>query len=174
MRVSWSTGATGSSTTITVQPGQSADVTLTAKNRFDGIILTATRRFSSGPATLRTLYATSTLQSVAVFFDGHRVSANVNASAMLPSGCFITSVAGQELTIGGPAPGTPLGIPEATADRGNRGFTIIRTAYGPGELDVLARAWHDGLSAVRVRPVYTVLEPPGIDCNSGGSTQAIP
>lgn len=170
----WSTGATGPGSTLTLQAGQSADVTLTATNRFDGITLSTTRRFSGGPATARTLYAMSTLESSASFFDGHRVSANINSAAQLPSGCFITGVAGQELTIGGATPWMPYGTPEASADRRNRGFTITRTAFGPGDLDVLARAWHDGLSAVRVRPVYFVLEPPGVDCNASGFTQASP
>jgi hypothetical protein len=170
----WSTGTSGRTATITPQVGQVLDVTITAVNRSDNITLSASRRFVGGPATPRLLFANSTLQSFAVFLDGHRVSANINTGAALPAGCFITGVAGQELTIGGIAPGSPFGIPEASVDRRNRGFTITRSAFGPGELDVLARAWHDGLSAVRVRPVYFVLEPPGVDCNASGFTQTTP
>jgi hypothetical protein len=170
----WSTGATGATTSLTVSPGQTINLSLTAVNRLDGMTLTATRQFVATPTTARTLYATTTLESWARFLDGHRVSANVNSMATLPAGCFVTGVAGQELTVGGANAGAPFGIPAAVVDRGNRGFTVTRTGFGPVSLDVLVTAWHDGAHAIRVRPVYFVQEPGGVDCNSSGFTQATP
>lgn len=120
------------------------------------------------------MFATTSLASWATFLDGHRVSATINPGATLPAGCFITGVAGQELTVGGAAVGSPFGVPGAVVNYSNRGFTVMRTAFGPVSLDVLVTAWHDGASAIRVRPVYFVQEPAGVDCNSGGSTQATP
>ena len=171
---SWSTGDLGETTSINLMPGESLTVELTAKNRFDGMTLTASRTIVAVPMTARTLFANTTLGSFATFLDGHRISSMMNAGATLPAGCFVTGVAGQELVVGGPTPGAAFGTPVATANRGNRGFSVIRTAFGSQNLDVLVTGWHDGFSAIKVRPVYFVQEPSGIDCNSGGATQATP
>jgi hypothetical protein len=170
----WSTGATGPTTSFTLSPGQVMDISLTAVNRLDSMTLTASRQFVATATTARTLYATTTLESWAKFLDGHRISATVNPMATLPAGCFVTGVAGQELTVGGGNAGTPFGIPAAVVDRGNRGFTVTRTAFGPVSLDALVTAWHDGAHAIRVRPAYFVEEPAGVDCNASGFTQATP
>ena len=170
----WSTGATGPTTSLSLSPGQTLNIVLTAVNKLDRVQLTATRQFIATPTTSRTLYATTTIESRPKFLDGHRISAMINAGATLPAGCFFAGVAGQELTVGGSNPGTPSGSPAAVVNRGNRGFNVTRTAFGPVNLDVLVTAWHDGAHAIRVRPVYFVQEPAGVDCNSGGFTQASP
>jgi hypothetical protein len=173
-KFTWSSGATGPVTSFALSPGQTVNLSLTAVNRLDGMTLTASRQFIATPTTARTLYATTTIESWAKFLDGHRISRMVNPMATLPSGCFVTGVAGQELTVGGNDAGAPFGIPAAVVNRGNRGFTVTRTAFGPLNLDVLVTAWHDGAHAIRVRPVYFVQESGGVDCNSGGFTQSTP
>lgn len=170
----WVPGGSGQSATITLTPGQTISVSLTAVNKVDGTTLAAARTFTAAPTTARTLFATETIASWATFFDGHRLSANINGGATLPAGCFITGVAAQELLVGGPTPGAPWGLPSPTADYGNRGFSVARTAFGPENLDVLVTAWHDGFSSIRVRPVYFVAEPAGVDCNASGGTQTMP
>lgn len=170
----WSTGSTADTESLTLASGQALTVSLTATNRLDGSTLTANRELIGGPTSTRTLYATTTIESWASFLDGHRISSNTNFGAMLPAGCTIRGVAGQELTVGGATPGSPWGIPHETVDNGNRGFSVTRTAFGPQNLDVLVTAWHDGFSAIRVRPVYFVQQPPGVDCNTGGLTQSTP
>jgi len=170
----WSTGSTGPTTSLSLSPGQTLNIVLTAINKFDRVRLTATRQFVAISTTTRTLYATTTIESRPKFLDGHRVSAMINAGATLPAGCFFAGAAGQELTTGGSNPGSPYASPATVVNRGNRGFNVTRTAFGPMNLDLLVTAWHDGANAIRVRPVYFVEEPAGVDCNSGGFTQAAP
>ncbi len=171
---SWTTGAAGSSITLNLQPGQSLTVGVTAVNRNDRSTLAASRPFSALPTTSRTLFATATVESWASFLDGHRLDRSVNVGATLPAGCYLTGAAGQEETIGGPVPGSAFGAPVPVANYANRGFTVSRTGSSPQSLDVLVHAWHDGFSAVRVRPAYFVQETAGVDCNSGGATQTTP
>jgi hypothetical protein len=37
-------------------------------------------------------------------------------------------------------------------------------------LSVLARVWHSGVNAIRVRIHYVIAEPEGVDANVGGAT----
>lgn len=168
----WSTGSTAETIILEVHEGEALTVSLTATNLLDGSTLTANRQIVGGPTNTRILYSTVKGESWSTFFDGHRIS--FTAMGTLPAGCMVTAVYGQELLVGGPTPGAPIGTIHESVDHGNRGFSVYRTAFGPQNLDVLVTAWHDGLSSIRVRPAYSVQQPPGVDCNSGGTTQTSP
>ena len=171
----WSTGATGTPTSLTLSPGQILNISVNAVNRLDGRTLTATRQFIAAPARARTLYATSIIESWSTFFDG--APASVRPSMQAP---ICRPAASSRVLPGTSSPSEERtrwhapGIAGAVIDRGNRGFTVTRTAFGLESLDVLVTACHNGGSAIRVRPVYFVQEPAGVDCNSGGATQGIP
>ena len=61
-----------------------------------------------------------------------------------------------------PSPGE---TPKTTLDKGNVGFTVSRPAgVSAASLEAIVHDWYDGSSAVRVKPVYDVVQPAGVDC----------
>jgi hypothetical protein len=112
---------------------------------------------------LRTLGSERVVADWATFLNGGRHDRIVNAGARMPIGCKVTRVLGVLVDSSGvPEPGR---VPKQSDDAGSHGFTINRDeTLDTNDLQVTVHQWHDGLSAVRTRPVYVVEQPAGTDC----------
>ena len=115
----------------------------------------------------RTMFSTALIGHWATFLDGGKNNDPVNVGITMPAGCIVQSVSGVQYDKGG----NIIPPTAATADNGGSGYTITSTATLPNGLDTNVHTWHNGVSGVFVRVVYTVSQPPGTDCAVPGSTQ---
>lgn len=136
---------------------------------------TASVTVSTIPTHDRVLFSRNLVSSFASFLDGQRVDRVLDEGLTTRAGCNVREVLGQEYVKNSNGNVVPFGAPVAQSDSGNRGFSVSRPsgwagnqqAIPPEGLSAYVHAWHDGLSSVRVRPVYVIDEPAGIDCLTG-------
>jgi hypothetical protein len=140
-----------------------------------GSTRSAEARVFTAPTQRRVLFSNNMVTAFATFFDGRRLNQVLNSNLVFPDGCSVVDVSGQEYTKNAAGQIVPLGTPLAVNNWPNRGFTITRpdlSSLGnrpirPNEMAVHVHAWHDGVSAVRVRPVYLVDQTAGVNCRNG-------
>ena len=84
----------------------------------------------------------------------------------MPQACIVQNVQGLLLCESNGTVGVCAGeVPQKSADRKTHGFTISRVAgISSNGLDVNIHQWHDGLSAVRTKAVYDIIQPAGVNC----------
>lgn len=172
----WTVISTSQTATLVLPPGvTSREYSATVTEAGTGHTRTAYATVFGQPSHQRVLYSRDMVASWATFFDGHKIARVLNEDQGTRAGCSVRQVLGQEY-VRGPAGGlVPFGVPVQEADRGDRGFTVLRPSgwlgnqqsIPPEGLSVYVHAWHDGLSAVWVRPVYVFDEPFGVDCMTG-------
>jgi hypothetical protein len=143
------------------------DVEVSAVDSFDGTMLTAKHRIevvsSESEPTIRTFQWTSYVVDFPTFLNGGRHDRIINAGIEMPTDCDVAEVLGLLVDKNGRAAAGD--IPESSADRGDRGFTIVRLFGRPGNhLEAVVHHWHGALNAVRTKVVYKVVQPPGVDC----------
>jgi hypothetical protein len=173
-RYQWDSGEiTRSITANAGGPGSRAH-TVTITNMLDGSSLSTSLTVVFSGAHLRRIYSDELVSEWATFFNGKRVDRPVNTGAALPVGCSVNALLGLEYVLQNGNP-VPRGVPVSSKDNGNNGFTILRPGgLNARALDAVAHVWHDGFSAIRVRVVYEVWEPDGVDCVVAGVTRASP
>lgn len=170
----WDTGETGGTLSAVAPSTGNRTHVVTARNAIDGTEMRASHVIVTQPVRLRRIYSAELVSEWATFFNGKRVDRLINIGRQLPRGCSIFDVRALEYReIGGIV--QPYGLPVASKDNGNSGYTVFR----PGgvtarSLDAVAHVWHDGYSSIRLRVVYDVLEPFGVDSLQGGGTIAVP
>ena len=156
----------GRTLSIKMSTATPMDVVLVATDRVDGNRLSASHHLelvATLPVlTQRRLFSTETVADWATFFNGGRHNRPINREKSMPQGCSVESVRGILMEASGPVAGEK---PEVTINRGNKGFTVTRTpAISNERLDVDVHQWHDGLTGVKTKAVYDILQPDGVVC----------
>ncbi len=168
--------STSASVALVIPPGVATRTFLaTVTEVATGVRRTATATVMTTPTHTRTLFARDVVTSFASFLDGHRVDVMLNDDFATTPGCNVREVLGQEYVRDAAGNIVLFGAPVAEFDGANRGFRVSRPttwfsnqqSIPPEGLGVFVHAWHDGFSAVRVRPVYVFDEPNGVDCMTG-------
>lgn len=168
--------ATSQTASLTLPPGfNSREYSVTVSEVGTGITRTASATVFGQSSHQRTLFSRAMIASWATFLDGHKVARVLNEDMLAPPGCSVRQVLGQEYVRGPGGVLVPFGVPVQEADDGDRGFTVLRPtgwlgnqqSIPPDALSAYVHAWHDGFSAIWVRPVYVFDEPAGVDCLTG-------
>jgi subtilisin family serine protease len=167
----WDTGETTPSIVVVAQASGQRTHTVDVTNPVDKTVLRATHTIRFTGSHRRLLYSETLISEWASWGIGKRVNHVVNERQFLPGGCSILGVFGQEYRMRDGVL-VPWGVPLGQVKNNSNGFEIHR----PGGLSVnalktVAHVWHDGLSSIRVRVVYDVSEPDGVDCNVAGVTR---
>jgi hypothetical protein len=123
------------------------------------------------------LYSTDWVLEYPVFFDGNRLDRTLNGDLLMPPGCSVTMLQGVKVCHPDLNGGWRIcsGVAASQNRSDSWGFIASRDpAASPRDLTANIHVWHDGWSEIRVRAVYTVFQPAGVDCSVAGKTQLTP
>lgn len=167
--VRWNTGQTTRSATFTAGPSGTVTHSVVVTNPIDRTAIGAQRAVTVGPSHKRILYSEPAIVRYPPRpFKGGVYDVKVNGGVVMPAGCAVLTALGQRLDGSYNNYGPPLTYLSLVT---SGGFTIARPGgIGARNLDVDARVWHNGISAIRVKVHYAVSEPDGVDCNVPGAT----
>jgi serine protease len=180
----WSPGAVSGqffSVTLPSTVGAVVNVGVTARDNIAQVnyaaIHTIQVKTSVSPATTVKLYSADWVLEYPVFFDGNKLDRTINGGVRMPAGCAVTALTGIRIchSVTGQPWYTCSGeVPAASGGPNNSawGFVVFRdAASGPTDLTANFHVWHDGVTEIRARAVYTVAQPAGTDCSVPAKTQ---
>jgi hypothetical protein len=126
-----------------------------------------------GEPQRRTLYWSSYVADWSTIgFGGRHDHLVPSGEPSMPEGCIVEGVRGllMDKIDGQIQPARGYETPETSVNQGSVGFTVSRPeGLAPNSLTTLVHDWHNGANIVRVKVVYDVLQPSGVDCaNTGG------
>jgi len=168
----------GRGQTKTVQAPNSGPMTIDVSSRdtVDNKSLTASHQIKIGPQVpepqRRTLYWSSYVADWSTFGNGGRYDHLVPpGEPSMPEGCIVEGVRGllMDKIDGQIQPARGYETPQVSVNQGSVGFTVSRPeGLAPNSLTSQVHDWHNGFNIVRVKVVYDVLQPSGVDCEDTG------